>query len=249
MINQLEQYKDMGYFIEKNFFSMDEIDALSEQTLNIFDQWKSAKTDLIDQHKLVNMSGLTQSRYFSNSKSRVNFFDSVFSTKLWGMMSGIFGDEIRFHNTQLFFDPLDLDQLAYWHRDLQFSDIPASVQENALPQMLNLHCRIPLIAETGIVLVPGTHSRWDTKIEHEQRSKPLSEEPLPTEDYITLNPGDLLIFNAQMIHRGHYSKTRGRRALDLCIGRPHPLLEGTLDTRDLPTPEEKLMLTNPQWYP
>jgi len=47
------------------------------------------------------------------------------------------------------------------------------------------------------------------------RSKVVFEAPLPDEHYIGLDVGDLLVFNAQMIHRGHYSNTTERKALDL----------------------------------
>tara|TARA_B110000285_G_C15090172_1_gene598614 strand:- start:1341 stop:1517 length:177 start_codon:yes stop_codon:yes gene_type:complete len=41
------------------------------------------------------------------------------------------------------------------------------------------------------------------------------EAPLSDEHYFGLDVGDLLVFNAQMIHRGHYSNTTERKALDL----------------------------------
>ncbi|MEJ6705462.1 MAG: hypothetical protein QNL15_14840 [Pseudomonadales bacterium] len=81
--------------------------------------------------------------------------------------------------------------------------------------MLSLHCRIPLIAETGLVLVPGSQCRWHTQQEFMTRSKVVFEAPLPDEHYIGLDVGDLLVFNAQMIHSGHYNNTTERKALDL----------------------------------
>jgi ectoine hydroxylase-related dioxygenase (phytanoyl-CoA dioxygenase family) len=47
------------------------------------------------------------------------------------------------------------------------------------------------------------------------RSKVVFEVPLPDEHYIGLDVGDLLVFNAQMIHSGHYNHTTERKALDL----------------------------------
>jgi ectoine hydroxylase-related dioxygenase (phytanoyl-CoA dioxygenase family) len=248
MLEQRSKYDINGYFIEKNFFTIEEIERLNNQTTSIFAQWSSANLKQIRHHKLVNMSGLTQRKYFADSPSRIAFFESVFSKKLWRLVSGVFGDEIRFHNTQLFFNPDDPAQLPYWHRDLQYSDVSDAVQQSALAQMLSLHCRIPLVAETGIVLVPGSHGRWDTEREFAERSKNVSEVPLPGEHYIDLDVGDMLVFNAQMIHRGHYNKTSERKALDLCVGKRHELLADSVDASVFPSQEEMQVLSNQQWY-
>ena len=248
MHKQRSKYDASGYFVEKNFFTVEEIAHLNDQTTNISNQWMSANPEQMRNHKLVNMSSLTQPKYFADSVSRIAFFDSVFSKKLWQLVSGVFGDKIRFHNTQLFFNPDDPSQIPYWHRDLQYSDIPDAVQQRALKQMLNLHCRIPLVAETGIVLVPGSHVRWDTPEEFAERAKRVSEVSLPGEHYIHLDVGDMLIFNAQMIHRGHYSKTSNRKALDLCVGESHELLVDSVDTSVFPSQAEMQDLSNQQWY-
>ena len=51
-----------------------------------------------------------------------------------------------------------------------------------------------------------------------------------------------------MIHRGNYALNLSRKALDLCLGRPHPLVEGFLDPLGLPTDEEIKHIRNHIWY-
>ena len=63
-----------------------------------------------------------------------------------------------------------------------------------------------------------------------------------------LVPGDVLIFNAQMIHRGNYALNPTRKAFDLCVGKYHPLTAGSLDGRVLPTLAELGRITNGHWY-
>lgn len=105
---------------------------LNNQTTNIFYQWRLEKPEQLRRHKLVKMSGLSHLKYFSDSASRVAFFESVLSKKLWHLIGGVFVDEIRFHNTQLFFNPVNSAQLAYGHRDLKYSGLSVAIQQRVL---------------------------------------------------------------------------------------------------------------------
>ena len=51
-----------------------------------------------------------------------------------------------------------------------------------------------------------------------------------------------------MIHRGNYNLNPVRKALDLCLGNPHPLVSRFLDTTGLPTDLEIEHIDNNQWY-
>jgi ectoine hydroxylase-related dioxygenase (phytanoyl-CoA dioxygenase family) len=166
-------------------------------------------------------------------------------------MEALFGDEISFHNTQVFFNPHKRTQKPYWHRDMQYSPIPDERQAQELANMLSLHVRIPLVKETGLKLLPGTHKRWDTDLERDvrfERGGHQHSENLPGATTLHLEPGDVLIFNAQMIHRGIYNKDECRKALDLCLGRPHHLTTPFLDSENFPNEEELAEIKYPQWF-
>ena len=51
-----------------------------------------------------------------------------------------------------------------------------------------------------------------------------------------------------MIHRGNYDLNPTRKALDLCVGKYHPLASDFLDERVLPKEEELDNIANNQWY-
>ena len=73
------------------------------------------------------------------------------------------------------------------------------------------------------MLVPGSHARWDTDLERDvrlERSGHRSWEDLPSATMFALNPGDILIFSAHMLHRGTYEGNSGRLSLDLMLGKP-----------------------------
>lgn len=247
-----EQYEKFGYAVLRGFFSDATVSALEEHVDRIYQQWHSKNEAIIFDNKLVNMHSLTSPEYFVEaSERRKAFFELIASVKLTETLKTMFGPDIHFHNTQLFFNPSNIERLPYWHRDMQYSSIKDSVQCDEQSKMLSLHIRIPLIEETGIELVPGTHKRWDTKLEREVRYElrgHKNSESLPNAELITLARGDIMIFNAQMIHRGNYALNPERKALDLCVGKYHSLASDFLNPIVLPTDEEIDNIANNHWY-
>jgi len=236
----------------RSFFSKAEIAAIGGFVERIYKKWMSEREAEIYSRMLVNMHSLTSPENFEgSSEQRVKFFEVIASAKLTKKLEDMFGSGIHFHNTQLFFNPSNSARLPYWHRDLQYSSIDDSIQSAELHNMLSLHVRIPLIQEKGIEVVTGSHDRWDTELEHNVRRElngHKNSESLPNAVLIDLSPGDILIFNAQMIHRGNYALNPTRKALDLCVGKYHPLTSDSLDERVLPKKAEMAGIANNQWY-
>ncbi|ADZ92725.1 phytanoyl-CoA dioxygenase family protein [Marinomonas mediterranea] len=248
----IERYEKDGYVILKGFFSEDEIALLDRYVDRIYRIWRSENEAAIFNRKLVNMHSLTHPEYFQGSPDqRAEFFNTIASQKLTETLENIFGSGLYFHNTQLFFNPSNSERLPYWHRDSQYSSIEDSVQSDEQHRMLSLHIRIPLIDEKGVEVVVGTHKRWDTELERNVRFElngHNNSESLPDSVLLDLKQGDVLVFNAQMIHRGNYELNSERKAFDLCVGKFHPLVSGFLDPQVLPTDEEIDNIVNNQWY-
>ena len=248
----IDQYQKNGYVILRNFFSNTEIAAIGNHVDRIYKKWASENEAEIYSQMLVNMHSLTSPEHFEDSpEERVKFFEVIASEKLTELLEDMFGSGIHFHNTQLFFNPSNNTRLPYWHRDMQYSPIEDSIQSSELNNMLSLHVRIPLIQEKGVEVVTGSHKRWDTELEHNVRLElngHKNSESLPNAALIELYPGDILIFSAQMIHRGNYELNPIRKALDLCVGKYHALTSDFLDERVLPSKKEVVGITNNQWY-
>ncbi|MBW2941756.1 phytanoyl-CoA dioxygenase family protein [Zhongshania aquimaris] len=251
-MNPIEQYEKFGYAVLKGFFDKEEVASLAKHVDRIYEKWFSVNEAEIIASKLVNMHSLTSPEYFFDAPDlRKEFFEIIASVKLTKALEDMFGEGIHFHNTQLFFNPLNRKSKPSWHRDMQYSPIEDSVQCDEQNNMLSLHVRIPLIEEKGIELVTGTHKRWDTNLEREVRFElngHKNSDSLPNSKLIELSLGDVLIFNAQMIHRGNYELNPKRKAFDLCVGKFHPLASSFLDSRVLPTADETNKIKNNQWY-
>lgn len=246
------EYHENGFLVLRDFFSTKELLELSDLVDSIYQQWLEVNQESFEKHGLINMHSLTQPHYFTDSTDdRCRLFKAISPTKLVELLDEVFETEIHFHNTQLFFNPHNSRQLPYWHRDLQFSPIPEADQQVAQLDLLTLHVRIPLVKEVGLEVIKGSHRRWDTLLERQVRLELEGHqniEDLPGGVVLDLDPGDLVVFNAQMIHRGRYSENDTRKALDLCVGSAHPLTNGSLDPNNLPSAEELDSLQTDLWY-
>ncbi|MEM9484836.1 MAG: phytanoyl-CoA dioxygenase family protein [Cyanobacteria bacterium P01_F01_bin.116] len=251
-MNARKQFETQGYTILQNFFEPEEIDQFTLIVDRIYSQWREENYHALVEQQLINMHSLTHPQYFpSGSVERVTFFNLIASAKLTHALTQLFRTDIYFHNTQLFFNPHNTEKQPYWHRDLQYSPIDDAVQAAEQHNMLSLHVRIPLVSETGLELIPDSHCRWDTELERNVRFElngHTNHESLPGSVLIALTPGDILIFSAQMIHRGNYALNPTRKALDLCLGKPHHLVQDFLDPTVLPTDEEMNHIYHSCWY-
>tara|TARA_R110002072_G_scaffold13418_10_gene56231 strand:+ start:6266 stop:7048 length:783 start_codon:yes stop_codon:yes gene_type:complete len=245
-------YEQNGYIVLRDFLSTNEVLRLNELVDDIHQRWFEKNQQAFEEHRLINMHSLTHPEYFTDQpENRLKLFKAIAPTKLVELLDELFEREIHFHNTQLFFNPFNPEQSPYWHRDLQFSPVPDETQKLRQQEMLSLHVRIPLVKEMGLRVIPGTHKRWDTELERQVRLEQdghSSSEPLPGSVLVDLEPGDVMIFNAQMIHCGHYTNNESRKALDLCVGSSHELVDGSLDPLVLPTQDELVQLQHDVWY-
>ena len=251
-MNARKQFETQGYTILPKFFEQEEIDQITSIVDRIYSQWQEENRHALIEQQLINMHSLTHPKYFQDREhERVNFFNLIASKKLTYALTQLFNTDIYFHNTQLFFNPYSEKKQPYWHRDLQYSPINDAVQAAEQRNMLSLHVRIPLVKEKGVELIPNSHTHWDSELERDvrfERNGHTNNESLPGSVLIELEPRDVLIFSAQMIHRGNYALNLTRKALDLCIGKPHPLVKGFLDPVGLPTDAELQQIDNNQWY-
>jgi ectoine hydroxylase-related dioxygenase (phytanoyl-CoA dioxygenase family) len=208
-------YDEQGYFVMRNYFSADEIAALRAVILKFHELWKQDNSEFYQQ-EAFNSSLITGSQYLA-SDDRVQLFNFISSKKLMSIVEAVIATKPAFMNTQLFFNPVNRQQKDFWHRDCQY-DYDVEGQKKVIHEAQVLHLRVPLFDELGMELVPGTHKRWDNEEEYNVRQEEqgrVSSENLSTGKKISLAAGDLLVFSADMIHRGLYGLDR--LALDILV--------------------------------
>lgn len=211
-------YNEQGYFVIRDYFSTSEILSLRKVILKFHELWKQDNAEFY-QEEAFNSSLITGSQYLAFD-DRVKLFNFISSKKIMDVVDSVISANPAFMNTQLFFNPVNPQQKDFWHRDCQY-DYEVEDQKKVIEETQVVHLRIPLFDELGMELVPGTHKRWDNDEEFHVRQEmkgKVSSDNLSTGKEIKLAAGDLLVFSADMIHRGLYGLER--LALDMLVFDP-----------------------------
>ena len=226
-------YNENGYFVLRNYFNNNEISSLREVVLKFHQLWKNDNKTFY-QEEAFNSSLITGSQYLVD-EDRLSLFNFIASKKIMAIVDTVIPKAPAFMNTQLFFDPVNPKLKDFWHRDCQY-DHDIEFQKQVIHNTQVVHLRVPLFDERGMELVPGTHKRWDNEeefaVRQEERGK-LSSDDLSTGKTIALAAGDLLVFSADMIHRGLYGMDR--LALDILVFDPEGDFADYIDDDCLPT--------------
>lgn len=239
-------YEKDGYFVLKGFFEQAELEDLTIALRDFHGKWKQSNAEFYAS-KAVNSAYLTGTKYLG-LRNRQLIFDVIGSHKIMDVVSAVLPQGCAFMNTQLFFNPVNSDQKNYWHRDPQYH-LSVEEQQAALSGAEVLHFRIPLVDEPGIELIPGSHKRWDSEEELEirlQQNGRKNSESLSSGVTVPLAVGDLLVFSANIIHRGLYGKHRF--AFDILFCDPDPELTRFVDDDCLPGKDILAAIENPSAF-
>jgi len=208
-------YQEQGYFVIRDYFNATEMASLRDVVLKFHQLWKQDNA-VFYQEVAFNSSLITGSQYLKDD-DRIKLFNFISSPKIMAVVDAIIKANPAFMNTQLFFNPVNPQLKDFWHRDCQY-DHDIDVQKIVIHETQVVHLRVPLFDELGMELVPGTHKRWDSEEEFNVRQEEkgrASNESLSTGKQVKLAAGDLLVFSADMIHRGLYGMDR--LALDILV--------------------------------
>ncbi|UTW55039.1 phytanoyl-CoA dioxygenase family protein [Kordiimonas sp. SCSIO 12610] len=220
-MRSVHTYENNGYIVIRGLFSPDELNPIHDILLSFHENWLLENTEFYQSHA-INSAYITQKGILP-SKDRIKLFNFISDEKIHKALSENVSDNLAFMGTQIFFDPLNKKQKNYWHRDIQYNTLTLDEQKAIFDKQNALHVRIPLKDENGIEIVPGTHKRWDTEEEFDTRMEQngkLKHHDLMGGKTLRLQKGDMLIFSANMIHRGLYGKDRF--AFDLLFSDPIP---------------------------
>lgn len=113
-----------------------------------------------------------------------------------------------------------------WHRDDVRPDITAEEEARQLKEkspnggQLHAQYNIALYSDASLIVVPGSHTRIRT--EKERNADPY-EPNMPGQLLVSLEPGDAVFYNSNILHRGTYTgidtkSEHGRMTLHGSIG-------------------------------
>jgi ectoine hydroxylase-related dioxygenase (phytanoyl-CoA dioxygenase family) len=204
----IADYKQNGFYLVKDRFGNSALSNLEDVILRFHEKWRG---DNVSHYRAgaVNSAYLTGTKYLED-EDRMVLFKFITTSMVLDILQEIIPDSPAFMNTQLFFNPFNLEQKNYWHRDIQYNDYSVEYQKKAIKQFNVVHFRIPLRSEPGLEVIPGSHNRWDTDEEYHtrmQKNGRKNSDELKSSCRLQPGVGDLLVFSANMIHRGIYGGT------------------------------------------
>ena len=241
-----QTYAEQGYVLLKNWLSPEQLQPIKLLLALFHQNWKSEHAEFY-QTRAINSAYLTGKQFLSASQ-RQQLFGFLAQPQWVELVTSLLGAKAVFFNTQLFFDPVNPRQKNYWHRDPQYH-LSIEQQQAALSGPEVLHFRLALADEPGIELVPGSHKRWDTEEELDirlEKGQARNWHSLSTGKTVPLEAGDLLVFSANMLHRGLYGMQRF--ALDVLFAEFSTQFRDFMTPACLPEPEVMQQLSAPQLF-
>jgi hypothetical protein len=205
----VENFQRDGFALLPNLFQESELSLLHGVLGRFHRAWCQANSQFYA-NKAINSAYLTD-REFLSAEDRRALFRLLGDARLAPILDAVFPEPPAFLNTQLFFNPVNPNRKNYWHRDIQYTETPIAVQREQFNHINVIHLRLALMPEPGLEFVPGTHQRWDNDeqfaVRMAQNNRQVFDD-LPNTKRVVMARGDLLIFSANMLHRGLYGAER-----------------------------------------
>lgn len=238
-----------GFILYKNFLAGSLSHQIESILRNFHRSWLVKNEDSYKKGA-INSAFLTNGEFLDKAE-RFELLKFVGSKEIVAKAQSFLGPKIRFLNTQLFFNPRDANQKNYWHRDIQYTGISETEQRLVIENKDStvVHLRLALADELGIDFVPESHFRWDKAEELDvrlQKNGKKSHDAIAGSKSVALKKGDLLVFDANIIHRGLYGGDRF--AFDILFCKPLPEILRFSSKEIQPKPEELAFIDCPEVF-
>lgn len=222
-----DQWRELGYAVAPQLISAERAARLREVCDAIYVQWRECDPQTGqpgDKPDATVMRHLNHPAYFAQHPDWLPMIlEAAADPNVLRLAEVIFGEPPLFRCTSLFFNPSGVHLDGNWHRDAQFmtktDDEERAMILNAGDGGNGMQLQIALAPSEDIEVVPGSHLRWDTPEEYAIRKTDGGahnrSNAMPGAVRVKQQPGDAVLFNAMMLHRGRYHREPVRRTLML----------------------------------
>ena len=219
----VKQWNEQGFISVKNLLNKEEVAHL----LKICNRIKQAfeKTDQGNGSETHCMRHLNHTDYYANHKNEYEtFMNAICHEKILKIANSILNEKTMFRTTSYFFEPKSGMKDGNWHRDTQFGEKDETREKEIIIKAASMpaqsiQLQIALEPSQDIEYVPFSHKRWDTDEENNIRLKNNQSNSrsnsMPNAIRFNQEPGDMIAFDPNGLHRGRYHSDKIRRTLML----------------------------------
>ena len=213
---QIEQYRDQGYFIVDDVVTPDMLEELTQAASRVVAKVRSG--EVVDDEEGVYTGGPGDEPQFVSGLIAPEFGEPVFAEYLGcesiaRYVRPFLGDELRLGWVHLCC--VRDEYLIGWHRDIGGNERDGSYEVEM--EILARHRKyfvkwhMALLEDPCLWIVPGSHRRYRTERERECLINNPQDE-IPGAEQIVLEPGQTIFWNSNSIHRGRMPAGMGERA-------------------------------------
>lgn len=224
MMNKLiTQWHEQGYISVKNLLNKNEVKQLLDICNRIKKQFDENNQSASGE--TFCMRHLNHPDYYINHKNEYEIFmNTICHEKILNIVNQILNQKSMFRTTSYFFEPKSGIKDGNWHRDTQFiykdeAREKVEVLKAASQPAQGIQLQIALEPSDDIEYVPYSHKRWDTTEEYQIRLKDNQinnrSNAMPNAVRFHQEPGDMVAFDSNGLHRGRYHSDKIRRTLML----------------------------------
>ena len=217
---QINQYRDLGYFIVNDFVEKELLEELADGAQRVITKARSG--DVVDDENCIGNGGKGEEPRFVNGIIAPEFGEPAFaeyigSEPISHYLRPFLGVELRFGMVHLC--GIRGEYHGGWHRDIGGHDCRGNYEVEM--QILTHHrknfmkCHRALIDEPCLWIVPRSHSRYRTDLELGVLNNDGQGE-IAKAVQIHLGRGDTIFWNGNTIHRGRKPLQMGDRLTLMC---------------------------------
>ena len=138
-----------------------------------------------------------------------DIFESIMKSKVLEISQILMGEKNIFLSLNRLHCTKNISHSGNWHRDGTASGIPKEIDEMLKENEnspIHVQATLPFFKENGFYIIPGSHKYSENYIETGEILG--TKKVLQNETKLEIYPGDLIVFNPFIIHRG---TCRGRK--------------------------------------
>lgn len=222
----VKQWNEQGFISVKALLNKEEVSQLLKICNRIKQEYEKANNcgqgTASENHC---MRHLNHPDYYSNFKSEYEtFMNTICHEKILNIANSILNQKTMFRTTSYFFEPKTGMKDGNWHRDSQFIYKDEAREKEEIFKVAKMpssgiQLQIALEPSQDIEYVPFSHKRWDTIEEYNIRLKDNQVNNrsnfMPNAIRFNQEPGDMIAFDPNGLHRGRYHSDKIRRTLML----------------------------------